>query len=29
MLGCEAQYESLKVHDIIAAVGAERWPDEA
>jgi acyl carrier protein len=29
MLGYEAQYESLKVRDLIAAIEAERWPDEA
>jgi hypothetical protein len=29
MLGREAQYESLKVRDLIAAIEAKRWPDEA
>src|SRR3954465_8884421 len=27
--GLEPQYESLKVRDIVAAVQAKRWPDEA
>jgi hypothetical protein len=29
ILGFETQYESLKVRDILAAIEAKRWPDEA
>lgn len=29
IMGVEMQYESLKVRDIIAAIEAKRWPDEA
>ncbi|MGO9400395.1 MAG: hypothetical protein ACLP19_21515 [Xanthobacteraceae bacterium] len=27
--GLEPQYKSLKVRDIVAAIEAKRWPDEA